>query len=238
MKKNSILHPIWKALPLEVKRLINSYKHNKEAFLLKSSPHVFKEIYHTNLWNSDESKSGEGSTLEATVTIRKHIPLIIEKYGIKTMLDSPCGDFNWMKEVPLSCNYLGGDIVNDIVEVNQRLYAGPKVNFQRIDLSKDALPKVDLIFCKDCLQHLSDATVKLVLNNFKKSGSKYLLVTSYPKTWRNYDIYDGDYRPLNLMIAPYNFRNPLMNVHEISTQITVEPDKTMYLFEIDKLPEF
>jgi hypothetical protein len=38
------------------------------------------------------------------------------------MLDAPCGDFNWMKEVDLSAvHYTGGDIVEPLVNSNHLL---------------------------------------------------------------------------------------------------------------------
>jgi hypothetical protein len=187
-------------------RLIHSYSYSKEHFSLKTSSKVFNEIYKENYWDSEKSKSGPGSTLEATISIRKELPLIIDKYSINSMLDVPCGDYLWMREVEKKCHYIGGDIVTEIVENNQKNYSTDRVQFKKIDITKDILPKVDLIFCKDCLQHLSYTNIKDALNNFKKSNSKYLLVTSYPKTWRNHDIYDGDYRSLNLLKNHFLYR--------------------------------
>jgi SAM-dependent methyltransferase len=212
--------------------------YNKDKFKLKTSSDVFTDIYKFNLWYSQESTSGGGSTLEATVTIREQLPIIISKFSINSILDVPCGDYNWMKEVPKTCNYLGGDIVAEMVKNNQRMYSSNKVQFKQIDITTDTLPQVDLIFCKDCLQHLSYQRVKEALNNFKRSGSKYLLVTSYPKTWKNHDIYDGDYRPLNLLKTPFCLSNSLLKIHEKSTSSGVEIDKTMYLYDLESIPYF
>ncbi|MDR3129227.1 MAG: class I SAM-dependent methyltransferase, partial [Tannerellaceae bacterium] len=96
----------------------------------------------------------------------------------------------------------------------------------------DTLPKVDLIFCKDCLQHLSYKNVQAALDNFKKSGSKYLLVSSYPKTLRNHDIYDGDFRSLNLFKKPFHMTRPLLKIREKSKVPGVGSDKVMYLFSL------
>jgi SAM-dependent methyltransferase len=195
---------------------------------------VFTDIYKLNHWNSQESKSGEGSTIEATTMIRKQLPLIIEKYAIRSMLDVPCGDYNWMKMVEKTCSYIGGDIIVDMIENNQKLYTSDSVQFRQIDITKDILPIVDLIFCKDCLQHLSYANVHKALRNFKNSGSKYLLVTSYSKTWINHDIVDGDYRPLNLRRHPFYLPKPILKVNEIHS-LGNEIDKTMYLYKLSDL---
>jgi hypothetical protein len=181
------------------------------------------------------SVSGGGSSVEATATVRQQLPLIIQQFQIKSMLDLPCGDYYWMQTVDKNCDYIGGDIVPEMIQENQSRYAGDKVRFEMLDLTKDALPKVDLIFCKDCLQHLSYAKVHDALANCKRSGSKYLMVTSYPKTWRNYDILDGDYRPLNLRIRPFSLPRPILKVWEKSKVKDVEIDKTMYLYDLQRL---
>jgi SAM-dependent methyltransferase len=222
-------------IPVSIRRLIKSYTYNKEKFLLKSHDDVFTKIYKTNFWNLEESKSGGGSSFEGTKTIRRQIPIIIEKYKIKSILDSPCGDFNWMKTVEKNCNYIGGDIVDEIIKTNQKQYGSEKIKFLKLNIANDDLPKVDLIFCKDFVQHLSNENVFKSIQNFKRSGSKYLLITSYPKTIRNYDIYDGDYRALNLLKKPFNFPQPLLVIEERSKFFDVEVDKSMYLYEIKSL---
>jgi hypothetical protein len=219
-------------------RLIYSYLHNKEDFLLKTSSEVFNDIYASDFWGSTISKSGLGSTLEATINIRKELPLIIERYSINSMLDIPCGDYHWMKEVKKECHYVGGDIVAEVIASNQEKYSTDRVEFKKIDMTKDVLPEVDLIFCRDCLQHLSYANVKAALNNFKKSNSKYLLVTSYPKTWKNHDIYDGSFRSLNLLQPPFSLSKPLLSIKENSKSIGNQIDKTMYLYDLKSIPFF
>ena len=218
-----------------INRIVKSFTHNKELFLTHlNEQNVFNEIYHNNYWGSGESKSGGGSTLDGTRIIREELPNVILKYDIKTILDIPCGDFNWMKRVDLKCNYIGADLVSELVDSNNRNYENEYRRFEVLDSTMSALPCVDLIFCKDLLQHLSYVSVLNALRNFKKSGSKYLLVTSYPYTIRNYDIHDGDFRCLNLFIYPFNLKNPLLKIHEFTRYHIkgVEVDKTMYLIDL------
>ena len=100
------------------------------------------------------------------------------------------------------------------------------------------MPEVDLVFCRDSIQHLSNENIKKALNNIKRNGSKYLLVTSYSKTWRNHDIYDGDYRPLNLSIKPFCLPKSILQVKESSGAVGVEIDKAMYLFSLNPINLF
>jgi SAM-dependent methyltransferase len=232
-----LLHYLWLIFPeSSLKRLIRSYFYNKEEFLKYKSASIFSDIYAGKVpfWKQDESKSGGGSTLAATSQLRTQLPDIIDKFAIKSMLDVPCGDYNWMKTVPKNFDYIGGDIVAELIENNKKRYTSERVKFQILDITKDELPEADLIFCRECLQHLSNENVKKALNNFKRSGAKYLLVTSYPKTWRNWDIYDGDCRSLNLRKAPFYLPRP---IHVIKENVRPHEvgDKTMCLYQLDTI---
>jgi len=209
---------------------------DKQTFELKGNKDIFAQIYKRNIWGSKESGSGLGSQINTTKKIRKILPQIWKKYSIKTFLDIPCGDYNWMKEVnKTNIEYIGADIVKHVIANNSKTYKAPKVCFKVLDATKDKLPKVDMIFCKDCLQHLSNESVWKILKNFKRSGSKYLLVTSYPLTLKNWDILDGDYRQLNLQKAPFNLPKPHLKILEPKGDSPNEIDKTMCLYKLDDL---
>ena len=198
----------------------------------ESYENSFEDIYKLNMWGTGESRSGSGSYVMFTKHIRRALPRFWKKYSIKTFLDAPCGDFNWMRLVDKTgIEYIGCDIVSDVIENNIKLYSNQNVNFLHLDITKDELPKVDMILCKDCLQHLSHENVIRALGNFKKSGARYLLVTSYPLTHKNWDIKDGGYRPLNLCIEPFNLQAPLEEIKE--GMFGGEVDRTEYLFALE-----
>lgn len=220
-------------------RFVKSITYNKYSFseIIEERDNVFVEIYNSNFWNSNESASGGGSTIKGTKVIREELPKIISDFNIQTMLDLPCGDYNWMKEVKLNCTYLGGDLVEEVILSNQIHFSSDKINFKKIDILNDLLPCVDLIFCKDLFQHLSYENIFTALINIKNSGSKYLLVTSYPYTFKNYDILNGDFRALNLFKFPFKFKDSLYSIKEDYDYNLegIEIDKKMYLFDLSKL---
>jgi hypothetical protein len=230
---------IWPLIPLPMglkRALWHKLFFKKDNFAYKGNENVFSRIYTDNFWLSEESRSGGGSLISTTKTIREKLPVLWEQYGIKTFLDVPCGDYNWMKEVDKKdVTYIGGDIVGEMIEQNNRKYSDEKVSFRVIDITKDDLPEVDMIFCKDCLQHLSFDNVFKALNNIKNSKSKYLLVTSYSKTLYNWDILDGDCRPLNLLKKPFSLPKPIVRIHEKSKGVQVDNDKDMYLYRVDDI---
>jgi len=229
-------------LPLGLKRVIwHKLFFDKNSFIYKEQQHgdVFSKIYGDNFWLSKESRSGGGSLISTTKTIREKLPLLWEEYGIKTFLDAPCGDYNWMKEVEKrNIIYTGGDIVEEVIAQNNKKYSAQNVSFKVIDITKDELPAVDMIFCKDCLQHLSYEKIFMALSNFKRSKSKYLLTTSYSETLYNWDIHDGDCRPLNLLKKPFSLPQPLMKIREKSRGVQVDSDKEMYLYKLDDVNNF
>jgi hypothetical protein len=192
---------------------------------------VFNEIYKENLWASAESKSGAGSQLDNTVTIRAELPYIFNKFNIKSILDIPCGDFNWMQHVDLSeITYIGADIVNEAVEANKLKY---NKDFRNLDITKDDLPKSDLIFVRDCLGHLSNENVAKAIENVRRSGSTYLLATSFTKYTTNTDIQDGGWKCINLMVEPFTL-NPIYLVNEDCQEgYPNYNDKCMILFKLN-----
>lgn len=178
----------------------------------------FSRIYKNNIFGSKESRSGSGSTMEQTKYIREVLPELLRELNVKTMLDVPCGDFNWMRHVDLSgIHYIGGDIVEDLVQKDTQEFASADREFRMLNIITDDLPKVDLILCRDCLVHMSFADGQKAIENFKRSGATYLLTTTFTDRPVNQDLY-GIWRTLNLQIAPYNLPTPQKIINEKCTE--------------------
>ncbi len=170
---------------------------------------AFTGIYKTNHWGSPESVSGPGSTVSRTTGLRNSLQDVLKRYGIESMLDLPCGDFNWMKHVNLSgIRYMGADIVKELVMRNQQLYSSKMVQFQELDVVASKLPKVDLIFCRDVLVHLSDDMVKAAIENIKRSNSTYLMTTTFPDIKNSVKGSVGGWRPVNLCDSKFGLKKP------------------------------
>lgn len=200
--------------------------------------HRFTKIYRANVWEGEESRSGGGSDFEQTTVIRAEIPTLIERLEIKSILDAPCGDFNWMKDVNLNVDYIGVDIVNDIITANAERYGNSRRKFYSLDIITDALPPTDLIICRDCLVHLTFRQAMSALRNFKKSGAKYLLTTTFVDRGENSDV-SGNYswRPLNLSLPPFQFPQPIATINEKCTENNdIYRDKCLGLWVFEDLP--
>ncbi|WP_440969549.1 hypothetical protein ACSS6N_13845 [Peribacillus frigoritolerans] len=98
---------------------------------------LFTNIYKKNRWRNSESVSGSGSSLTQTKTLIQELPSIIKQLQIKKMIDAPCGDFNWMKEVYKNTElYIGIDIVDEIIKTNKKKYPLNNVQFLNMDITK------------------------------------------------------------------------------------------------------
>jgi len=224
-----------------LKRIIKKVKSvlYKRKFQNQSTKDVFTSIFETNYWGDRDSVSGEGSNLEQTKHLRSELINILNQYHIKSILDIPCGDFHWMSRLDLKdVKYVGGDIVDSLIDTNRKNYSTDQKSFKVLDIIEDKLPTVDIVFVRDCLVHLSDENIKKAFQNIKKSESKYLLTTSFIKQVGNKDIITGDWRPINLQLAPYNLPKPIATIDEKSSESGGKfADKSLLLWLIKDLPD-
>src|SRR5688572_1297983 len=199
----------------------------------------FERIHETNLWGADTSVSGVGSELDATAAIRARLPGLLTELGVRSLLDAPCGDHRWMARLTLYLeSYVGMDIVPSIIEALQQRYRRDSHRtFQLADLTRDALPRCDMILSRDCLVHFSFATLARAVRNLKASGAVWLLSTTFPEPERNDDIEDADWRPLNFEVAPLHWPAPTAVINERCTEAGgAYADKSLALWRLSDLP--
>jgi SAM-dependent methyltransferase len=198
----------------------------------------FVRIYQTNLWSDAESRSGVGSSLDATAQLRASLPPLLRRLNARRLLDVPCGDFNWMSHVDLSgIDYIGGDIVESMIEANRVRYESPTRQFMRVDLTSGPLPDTDVILCRDCLVHFSFDNIIAAFRAMKTSGAQYLLTTTFLDRQANKDIVDGDWRPLNLVRSPFLLPAPHSVILEDCTEEGgAYADKAVGVWRVSDLP--
>ena len=204
----------------------------------------FTNIYHSNYWNGLESKSGTGSDIATTATLRPHLVNLLNDMEFKTMVDAPCGDFFWMKEIIEELEieeYHGYDIVEEMISAVRDTYGetekGPKRSFETLNVVEEILPKVDVIFSRDCLVHFSYATARKILQNYIESGSEYILMTTFLRDDRAYsDISDGQWHPINFQMEPFNLPEPERLIIEGCIEDRYRwTDKALGLWKLDNL---
>jgi len=206
----------------------------------KNLQEVFTRIYDTKYWYNGESLSGPGSNLEYTANLRQELPKLFDIFNIKTVLDAPCGDMNWMRHVLHECkdiDYIGGDIVLRMIETNKRLYGNNRIRFQVIDITTDKLPPVDLMICRDCLFHLPEYKIREFFDNFLKSDIKYLLTTTHETDdTKNRSINPGEWFKIDLLSSPYNFSSNAR--FKIVDWIPGETPRHMFMWDKEQIADF
>jgi poly(glycerol-phosphate) alpha-glucosyltransferase len=175
---------------------------------------VFEKYYESNYWGDAESVSGPGSNSVQTAELVDRLPGLFQRYGIRSLVDAPCGDLNWVRKLlPFVDSYIGADIVPALVERLTADFGSVDRSFVLADIVKDRLPQGDLILCRDALVHLPLADAVQALRTMAASGSTYLLATTFPGRF-NKDITVGKWRPLDLTAAPFHLPPPLELIDE------------------------
>ena len=169
----------------------------------------FTAAFRANAWEDPESVSGAGSTLSYTSEIRATLPAMIRALGCASVLDAPCGDFNWMQAIDLEgVAYTGADIVRPMIDELQAKW--PQHRFLCLDITRDPLPRADFVLIRDVLFHLSNLDVLKVLENFVESGSAWLATSHSFDVAAMEDVASDPqtFRPVNLTAPPFRFGPP------------------------------
>ena len=175
---------------------------------------VFARIYEENRWNSDESKSGKGSTLKSTRLLRGRLSSLFTDLDIRTLVDAPCGDLNWMRQLNYTFSeYIGVDIVPGLVQRLRSEIVTPNWRFMVGDISSDVLPKADALLCRDCLGHLPYELALRAIENWKRAGFTYVITTTFPGETNREGVL-GRWRRINMQAPPFDFPDPVALIEE------------------------
>jgi SAM-dependent methyltransferase len=182
----------------------------------RSQQRTFTHIYEANTWSDEESVSGPGSTLARGADFHDDLLALLDAFAVRSLLDAPCGDCNWIRRVLAArrLDYTGVDIVEPLIIRNAQLYTAAPVRFRCLDMTRADLPRADLVLCRDGLVHLSFADARAALRNFRRSGSRFLLTTTFADRTRNRDVRTGGWRVLNMQAAPFRLPAPLASIDE------------------------
>jgi hypothetical protein len=160
-----------------------------------------------------ETYSGPGSLLENTDLFVEKLNEFIKENNIKSIIDVPCGDFNFMCNVDLNnINYLGLDISKKAIEICKNKINKPNICFQVLDITNEEIQYADLIIIKDLFLHLSFSDIHKILDNVIRSGSKFLAVSRYSHGNEiNKDQESGlGCRAIEITTKPFNFKYPIV----------------------------
>ena len=162
-------------------------KIKKNKFSKMSTKQVFKEIYEKQLWSPDLEKkkfkyySGSGSHHKdfSYIYVKKVSEFLASFKQKPNIVDLGCGDFEIGSQIRKFCNnYVGVDIVDDLIDYNKIKFKHLNVDFRTLDMTSDQLPEGDICFLRYVLQHLSNDLIKKLIKLINKKY-KYLIITEH-----------------------------------------------------------
>lgn len=195
-----------------IKRRIIEFRRDTR-YRKKTRKETFQDIYKNDTWGyvryetaPSDFYSGPGSYADGLVN--PYVSMIkefVSEKGIKTIVDLGCGDFNvGSKIAPLVDEYIGCDVVPELIERNIKKYSNDRCKFVCLDIVDDDLPIADLCLIREVFQHLNNKEIMQVLP--KLHQYKYVLITETiisSEEGVNKDITHGRYRGVSLEKAPF-----------------------------------
>ena len=202
----------------------------------------FEDIYDTRYWSEGNGGSGTGSSLAVTQYAMSAIRTVVNKFELNSLADVPCGGMHWMPfllrdlrdDVP-GFSFHGVDIVRSVIDANQARFANESwMQFEVLDFTRAPVPaSVQLILCRDALQHLPLGKAVDALEMFSASGARFLLIGSYLGSGgENKLIQAGDYYDINLTVDPFSLTSYQHQYHEHTRDFIDEIDKHLLLFPV------
>ena len=209
--KSRILHYVL-VKRRHIKVIISKYRRDTR-FRKKTRKETFQDIYKNNRWGSAQFEysscdffSGVGSYADELVN--PYVSLVdelVSEKGVRKISDLGCGDFNIGRRIaPLVDEYIGCDIVPELIERNKIRFSNDRCRFVCLDIVDDDLPEADLCLIREVFQHLSNKELMQVLP--KLAQYKYVLITgtiTISEEGFNREISHGGYHSVSLENVPF-----------------------------------
>lgn len=141
---------------------------------------MFSAVYASNMWGGVAGNfcSGSGSQLDVARPYCEMVKKFACEHGVKSVLDIGCGDFSVGQHLQVpGIKYTGVDIVQSLIERNDKLFGSDSIDFRCLNVIEDQLPSADLVLVRQVFQHLSNEQITKVLN--KLQGYRYVMVTEH-----------------------------------------------------------
>ena len=171
-----------------------------------STEEAFTEIYNKNLWGEG---SGPGSDPENSKPYLGLLQTYLNSPKFTSIVDLGCGDWRLMATliVPSNKIYDGFDVVQSVIDKNSKTYTKPNIHFHHIHNIIDFNnQKGDLLIVKDVLQHWPNKDIEYFITNILPNFKYALITHDFDRKNCNIDIKHGEFKFIDLEIAPFNMR--------------------------------
>jgi hypothetical protein len=170
---------------------------------IKSEREAFENVYDKKLWGEG---SGIGSNPDNATPYLQMLQFYFNDPDLNTYIDLGCGDWKLMEliNIPSNKQYIGYDLVERIIEENQKKHASNNIHFVRINrLSDFKNVQGDILIVKDVLHHWPIQQINFFLTDILPNFKYALITNDFNLYATNHDIAFADYRPINLEKDPF-----------------------------------
>jgi hypothetical protein len=178
-----IKRKIFTELRTLIKKLFGFFKNCDNR--ISSTEKVFSKIYKEAKWSGSCSKSdyssGAGSRSPEIVDqylkdLSRYLKMNCGTQGV--IVDLGCGDFSVGARLEgLYCEYIGVDVVPEIIEHNTKIFGEEHIRFLHLDIVNDPLPDGDICIIRQVFQHLSNKQILRCLRRLHKY--KHVIISEH-----------------------------------------------------------
>lgn len=182
------------------------------CFAFDNDSQTFSDIYKNDIWCGG---SGSGSDPRHAMPYLRLLQKYFNDKRFSKIVDLGCGDWRLMQHIsiPRKKSYIGYDVVQEVINANNKKFAKPNLHFIAISSLKEIEHvKADLLIVKDVLAHWPNDKVQYFLKKILPNY-KYALIThditnqSGKDSLKNGDIRLGEHRPIDITLEPFNLKN-------------------------------
>lgn len=152
----------------------------------RQASEIFGDIYRRNVWGGEPGQlySGSGSDDEISSHYVTFVSNYISANKIRSVVDLGCGDFRVGRQIiSPEIDFVGVDVVQDIVDRNTAEFGSDKVKFVGLDVINEPLPPGELYLVRQVLQHLSNEQIRFVLDKLDHA-SHVIIAEHHPSPHR------------------------------------------------------
>jgi SAM-dependent methyltransferase len=165
---------------------------------------IFDEIYANAQWGgkAGDINSGYGSDGELAESYVKAVVSFLREVSCSVVVDIGCGDFRIGSRIAFAIpQYVGVDVSSIAIGRNKSLHNRDGVSFVVCDAEHDPLPSGDVCLIRQVLQHLSNRSIKKILDRLVATY-RYVIVTEHLPSQNSFRAFNLD-KPTGGDVRPY-----------------------------------
>ena len=160
----------------------------------RTNGEIFDRIYNEAHWGgaSGDIYSGNGSGGEIADIYVRAIVTFLNEIDCASVVDVGCGDFRIGSKIASAVpEYIGIDVSRVAIDRNKQMHTQKGVSFEVCDAEHDLLPPGDVCLIRQVLQHLSNKSIKTILDRLLATY-RYIVITEHMPSKQSFRGFNFD----------------------------------------------